>query len=47
MKNLTALFALVFTIAQLSFGQERPQEPKEPFDYNSENIEFTNAVDGG
>ena len=46
MNNKTILLFL-FLIASLSslFSQSRPQEPKEPFAYNSENISFANKID--
>jgi len=53
MKNQTPIFtsrilliAFLFSSVFLSRAQNRPQEPKAPFSYQSEEVEFTNNNDG-
>src|SRR5690606_23895721 len=42
----TALFTILFTVSINFYGQNnRPQEPREPFGYNSEEIYFDNKED--
>ncbi|MBL1280740.1 MAG: alpha/beta hydrolase [Fluviicola sp.] len=40
------IICLLFFFAVASFAQNRPQEPKPPFSYQSEDVEFKNNNDG-